>query len=226
MSRTYRDWLNSAFRNRTNLDQAIADKNLKNIIYFRGKYLYDLKQAYKLNPTLVVPATISGLGENKNIVDLINIELANHQIQIDKAIHENKRSASIKKNTFSKEVALKMRRLSSRADQINFATNTVVVNDLKKEQSRDGLSLAGTAVKAPFMATAKVASKVGPLAITIAFLPAKVFASLLSITIDIFNGKTAEPSSYNNTIVDQFSDCLKQGIKQISKATYENVGRM
>jgi hypothetical protein len=76
------------------------------------------------------------------------------------------------------------------------------------------------------MATAKVASKVGPLAITIFMLPATIFASLLRITYDAYNGKASDPDTYNNTIVNQFSKALKDGVKAISTATYDNIGRI
>ena len=51
MNRSYADWLNIAAGHKDNLDQAIADRNSKDVIYYRGKYLFALKQAYKLDNT-------------------------------------------------------------------------------------------------------------------------------------------------------------------------------
>ena len=227
MARNYNDWLNVAMNHKSRLDQAIADKNSKDILYFRGKYLYDLKQAHKLNPRGLVPPALTG-STSARIETVIGMELANHQAHIEKSIRENKQNTSIKSNSMSKELGLKIRRLSTRADQINFATNTAVRKNAQKELAKDSARLAGTTLlKAPVMATAKVGSKVGPLAITIFFLPAKVVNTLLAVTIDVYNGKVkSDMSEYNNTIVDQISNTLKDAIKTVSKHTYETVGRL
>ena len=227
MARNYNDWLNVAMKHKSRLDQAIADKNSKDIIYFRGKYLYDLKQAHKLNPRGIVPPALTG-STAARIETVIGTELSNHQVHIDKALRENKRTASIKSHSMSKELGLKIRRLSTRADQVNFATNTAVRNGARKELAKDSASLAAsTVLKAPVMVAAKVGSKVGPLAITIFFLPAKVVNTLLSVTIDVYNGKVKKDmSEYNNTVVDQLSNTLKDAVRQVSKHTYETVGRM
>ncbi len=227
MARNYNDWLNVAMNHKSRLDQAIADRNSKDILYFRGKYLYDLKQAYKLKPRGIVPASITG-STSSRIETVISMELANHQAHIDKSIRENKQNTSIKSHSMSKELGLKIRRLSTRADQVSFATNTAVKKNAQKELAKDSARLAGTTLlKAPVMATAKVGSKVGPLAVTIFFLPAKVVNTLLAVTIDVYRGKVKDDmSEYNNTIVDQISGTLKDAIKTVSKHTYETVGRI
>ena len=227
MARDYNYWMTSAASHKSRLDQAIADGNGKDILYYRGKYLYDLKQAHKLNPSGYVPASFYGLSSGVyDIADIINHELTNHRKHIDSSIQTNKRGASIKKMTIGRELGLKIRRLATRFSQISFASSPTAKKALKKEAAKDGASLAGSVIKAPFMAAAKVTSALGPLAITICFLPAKVFASLLTITIDAYNGRTSEPSDYNNTAVDQISGALKDGVRKLSKVTYETIGRI
>lgn len=225
MARTYNDYLRLALDNKRKLNQALSDKDQKNVIYYRGKLIFNLKQAHKLNPTCVVPASITG-SLPVNVDAYINQQLANHKNVIDKAIENNKKKTSIKKNSLAKEISLKLRRLSTKANQFKFATDPVRKSALKKDIAKDSLSLAGTAlIKAPIMTTAKVISNVGPLAITIMALPITVFSSLLSATIDISNGKVKEPSDYNNTGIHQLSNCLKDAVKKLSKQTYETVGR-
>jgi hypothetical protein len=226
MARTYADWMTRAANHKAELDQAIADRNIKDIIYYRGKYIYDLKNAHALNPTAVIPTAVSGRPPQR-IEDAIRDELVRHQTHIDGAIKQNKRDASIKKHSISTEIGLKMRRVSTRIKQINFAQTPAAKKAAQKELVKDSIGLAGTTlIKAPVMATAKVASKVGPLAITIFMLPATIFASLLRITYDAYNGKASDPDTYNNTIVNQFSKALKDGVKAISTATYDNIGRI
>lgn len=225
MARNYVDYLRLALDNKIKLDQALADKNGKDVLYYRGKMLFNLKQAHKLNPTCVVPASITG-STPVSIEAYINTELANHRNVIDKAIAANKKNSSIKKHCLSKEIALKIRRLSTKANQLNFATSAATRNAIKKEIVKDSLSLAGTTlIKAPVMTTAKVLSKFGPLAITIVALPVTVLSGLLSATIDVYNGKVSEPQSYNNTAVHQLSNSLKNAVKTLSTKTYESVGR-
>ena len=225
MAKNYTDYLRLALDNKRNLDQALADKNGKDVLYYRGKMLFNLKQAHKLNPTCIVPASITG-STPVNIESYINTQLANHRATIDRAIAANKKKTSIKKHCLSKEIALKIRRLSTRADQLNFATSAASKKAIKKEIVKDSLSLAGTTlIKAPVMTTAKVLSKVGPLAITIAALPITVLSSLLSATIDVYNGQVSEPETYNKTCIHQMSNTLKDAVKTLSTRTYESVGR-
>ena len=227
MAKDYNDWLNKAMRHRSRLDEAIRAKNAKDILYYRGKLIFDFKQAYKINPSGIVPTSVSGYFKNVTIEAAINNELERHQLHINSYIRENKQNASMKNRSLTKELGLKIRRLSTRSSQINFATNAAERNNMKKNAAKEGASLAGTIAKAPVMATAKVASKVGPLGITILFLPANVLATLLSVTIDISKGDvSSDMSKYNNTPVHVLSKDLKNAVRTLSNKTYEAVGRM
>ena len=226
MARTYIDWLNVAQSHKILLDDAIRDSNSKDILYRRGKYLYALKQAEKLNPTGLVPPAVTGAPRPLNVTDVIKTELNKHQSHIDSAIRQNKRDSSIKKMTLSKELSLKIKKVIASKDKLNRASTTAEKDAAKKELTKSSLGLAGAVAKAPVMATAKVASKVGPLAITIAFLPAKVLNVLFDVTLDVYNGTVSNSKTYNNTFVVQMSDCLKDAVKSLSKTTYEAVGRM
>lgn len=226
MSRNYNDWLYIAKDHKNKLDQAIAERNAKDVIYYRGKYLFALKQAHKLNPSGIVPQSVTNYGYDVALKDEIQVQLTNHKNQIDASLRGNKNNSSIRDNTLTKEIGLKIRRLSTRISQVNFATNANERKNSIKGAVKDSASMMGTVAKAPIMVAAKVTSAVGPLAITICALPLKVFASLLTITIDAFNGKASEPSDYMNTPIDKLSDTLKDGVKKLSKVTYESVGRI
>lgn len=221
MNRSYTDWLTVAANYKVNLDTALADKNEKDVIYYRGKYLFALKQAFKLNKSGQVPSSITGAGSDISIETVINAELQNHQRQIDTSLKNNKTNSDIKKNTFSTELGLKIRRLATRVSQINFATGAAT----KKDVAKDVLGVAGSTLKAPFMVTSKVLSEVGPLAVTIISLPFTLFASFFSLSFDLFDGKIKE-ESYNNTVVHKMSKSLKEGIKNLSDITYKAIGKM
>lgn len=227
MAKSYADLLNKARSHRLYLDAAIDEGNAKDILYYRGKYIADLKKNFKLNPSGVVPTSVSGYARNVSIEDAISNELRLHKNHIDASIRSNKSTATMKTHALSKEFGLKIRRLSTRYSQINFAKSEAEKNMIKKETVRDKASLAGTVAKAPFMVTAKVASKVGPLGITLLFLPANVLASLLSVTIDVSTGEvSSDMSKYNNTPINVISKDLKNAVKTLSNKTYEAVGRM
>ena len=163
------------------MEQAIASNDQKNIVYHSGKYLYALKQAYKLNDTGNVPMAVTGLTTDVAIDAAIRTQLCNHQTNIETAIRANKRSSNIANHTFSTELALKIRRLATRVTEANFATGTAT----KKDIFKDSMGLVGTGIKGAFMIPAKIASKVGPLAITVLTLPLTVVASGLDFVIDI-----------------------------------------
>ena len=228
MARNYNDWLNEATKHRKQLDQAIRDDNAKDIIYYRGKYLFALKKAYTLLPVGgMVPKSVTGYGYDTTLVDEIRTQLGNHARQIEKSIQDNKQNASIDGGTLNKELALKLRRLSTRADQINFTTSSDEHDQAVKDVTSASAGLVGTVVgKAPIMAAAKVVSAVGPLAITVVGLPFTVFSALLTFTVDAYNGKVTKPEEFNNAPVIQISNALKDGVKKLSKVTYETAGRI
>ena len=101
MAKGYTDYLDIARNHRMELDNAIANRNSKDILYHRGKYLIALRQAHKMNPTAVIPSSVTGLSSRASISDVIETELENHQDQIDRCIKDNKRNSSIKNNTIS-----------------------------------------------------------------------------------------------------------------------------
>lgn len=226
MRRDYDEWLDQARLQKKHLDNAIGERNAKDVIYYRGKYLFALKQAYKLDPDGVVPSAVTGYDYDVDLDQEIKVQLENHQNQINASIRNNKNHSSIQRHTLSSEFGLKIRRLATRVSQANFATNATEKKEAQKGIAKDAASLAGTVVKAPVMVAAKVTSAVGPLAVMIAALPFTVLASLLSVTIDVFNGKTSEPSDYMNTPVTKLSVALQDGVKKLSTTAYETVGRI
>lgn len=226
MNRTYGDWLDLAANHKQNLDSAVANKNPKEVLYYRGKYLFALRQAHKLNPAGILPGAVTGYNYAVNLTDEIKVQLDNHRRQIERSLSDNKKNSNIKSTTLLQELGLKINRLSTRFSQVNFATNANEKKTASLNALNDSLGLLGTIAKSPVMAAAKVTSAVGPLAITICALPIKAFASLMAVTIDLYNGKVSTESSYNNTVVDQLTKTLKDGIKQLSKTTYESIGRI
>lgn len=217
MARTYSEWMAIASQYRANLNQAITDKDQKGILLHRGRYIYALNQAYKLTPSPALQTAIKK-------------ELINHQAHIRRTINANKVNSDVKNRTISTELGLKIRRLSTRVKQINFATNSAERKAGQKELVKDSFSLASTAlVKTPIMAVAKVLSKVGPLVVHLAALPLALFNFGLSNTINIYNGsinnKPVTTTPYNKTAVYQLSDALANGIKSISGTIYKTTGR-
>lgn len=226
MRRDYDEWLDAARAQKEELDRAIADGNAKDVIYRRGKYLYALKQAYKIDPDGIVPSSVTKYGYDVDLDQEIKTQLENHQNQINASIRHNKHKSSIKNPTLFNELGLKIRRLASRVSQANFATNAVEKREAQQGIAKDAVSLAGTMVKAPVMVAAKVTSAVGPLVVMVAALPFTVLASLLTITVDAFNGRASEPSDYMNTPVTKLSVALQDGVKKLSSTAYEAVGRI
>ena len=221
MAHTYNDYLSTAASYKAKLDQAEIERDTKNIIYYSGKYLYYLKQAYRIDPTGLVPPSVIGLPTSRPIDAEIQLQLTNHQNRINFAIRQNKAEANINRPTFSTELKLKIRRLKTRISQLRHVRGSTRGKDVAK----DALSVAGTALKAPVMITSKVASKFGPLAITIVTLPVTVLASLLSITFDISENKSTN-KNYSDTAVHQMTDALKDGVRRISNKVYETTGRI
>jgi len=221
MSRSYRDWLDIASNHKIRLQFAIEEDNNKDIIYFRGKYIYDLKQAYKIDPNGIIPSSVNMRDSDCSIAEEISAELHNHQRLIETSISANKDKADVKNKTLSKEFGLKIRRLSTRASQVNFATGHAT----KKDVANDSLGLAKTVVKAPGMIAAKVISKIGPLAITILGLPITLLASGISFVVGVSNGSVSN-DTYNNTVVHQMSNSLKDGVRKISNSLYKGLGKL
>ena len=221
MAKTYNEWLSIADDHKARLDYALSHNNAKDILYYRGKYIYDLKQAYKLNNRGTIPAGICGKRTTTNLLSEIQYELRQHQVHIDNRLQENKQNSNINNHTLSSELGLKIRRLATRASQVDFATGSATKSDIAK----DALSLAGTTIKAPVMVSAKVVSKIGPLAITICALPVTLLASLLSFVVDVGRDKP-HYEGYNNTVVHQFSDTLKDAVRSLSTSMYNGLGRI
>lgn len=224
MARTYDNWLNSAKQNRENLEQAITNGISKDIIYYRGKYLYDLKQAYKLNNDGIASGDITGLDTDSYLDEVIHSVLNDHRVYIQHTIDENKIEPDMKNNNLLKELGLKLKRLAVRSDQKKFAFTDNELNKLNKSNAKETLSLAGSIVKAPFMLTAKVVSKVGPLAIGILALPFKLTSDIIHSTFTtVFN--IEDKNEYDHKIINGISSLLSSAITKISELSYNALAR-
>ena len=224
MAKTYNDWLTMATHYGNRLDQAIAANDNKNILYCRGKYLYALKQAHKLNPSGILPPSVTGRSSNIALTAEINQVVRNHQAFIDQQLRANKDQRVTPKPSISKEIGLKLRRLSTRVKEVNMATGTAT----KKDVVKDALSLTGSVLKVPVLVTTKVASTVGPLAVTLFTLPATLLASALSVGVDVYNGdvKKVDTDKYSNTIIHNMSNGLKKAVKNVSNNIHNTVARL
>ena len=241
MARTYNDYLNLAATHKRELDnleqtrrdlqQRIANNQSvdpnqlesvnRDIILCRGRYISNLRRAYALNPTASIPPAVTGQATNVRLYLEIQNQLIEHQNQIDIRLRRNKAQSNINRPTLTKELNLKIERLKSRIHQRQQARNSVRGSDIEK----DSLGIVGTAVKAPIMIATKIISKLGPLAITIVALPATLLASLLAVTFDI-SEKRPTNKDYNNTVVHQMSNALKDGVVKISNSIYQATGRI
>lgn len=222
MVKTYGDYINDAFHMKKNLDLSIANKDTTNIVYYRGKYISALKQAYRLNPNVVLPSLISNL----SIEEEIKVQLDNHQNTIDTAIKENKVNSDVKKNTLSKEIGLRIRGLSTAISKLKMATTEEEKKAARKDVTKASLKLGGTALKTPVMAAAKLLTILGPLMILIIGLPATLLASGLSFFGSLSNGKEPEFDKYTNTPIHQMSSGLQNAVKSVSAGIYNVVGRL
>lgn len=215
MAKTYLDYLRDAAGYKRSLNNALSTSNSKDIIYYRGKYLYALKSAHKLNPTASLP------GSGKLLADEIRDELVNHQIHLNAAINQNKKATGNTKPSIPKEVGLKMRRLSTSISQANFATGGL---SYKKNIIKNSASLAGSVlIKAPIVTSAKVISKVGPLAVTIILLPALLLERGI-LEISAIDGTVGvnEKNKNDYTAINSLGNELKKGIKQIANTIEKN----
>jgi hypothetical protein len=129
--------------------------------------------------------------------------------------------------TTLKENSLKIERLKTRVEQYKRSTDPAKKAAKKREIVKDSFGLAATAlIKSPIMLTSKVLSAVGPLFIGVMLLPADLVNRMLACFADNYNGVSRHSADYSDTFVSQISKSLREGIKTISQATYQNVGRM
>ena len=222
MAKLYIDYMNNAFHFKKNLDLSIANNDTTNIVYYRGKYINALKQAYKLNPNGVLPASISNL----SIEEEIKIQLDQHQQSINVAIKENKVTANVKKRTLGKEVGLKVRGLSTAISKLKVASTSQEKQQAKKEVRKSSLKLGGSALKAPVMIASKILTKLGPLAIIITALPLTILASGISFFWNLSNGDEPKFNEYTNTPIHQMSAGLQSAVKSVSAGIYNTIGRL
>lgn len=226
MAKTYDNWMDVAREQRRNLDAAISINNSNKIIYYRGKYLYALKQAYKLNPTGIVPQNVSNSHAPSHLVDEIRNTFSAHSAFIDSELVRNKANSDILNNTLYQELGLKLKRLSTRASEVSFASNDAEKRNANQNVGRSFLGLLGTMVKAPFMITSKVASKVGPLAVKIVFLPAKLLSTLFTTSLHTVFEINDQKGPYDHKVIDTVSNGLGSAVKKVFEASYKGLGRL
>lgn len=225
MKKTYDDWMNIARIHREALDNALTTNRAQDILYYRGKYLYDLKQANNLNPSGIVKSEVSGTSVSVPVTTLIQSVYSEHSNFINKELATNKKNSSHEDATLSKEFGLKLRRLSNHVSQANFATGATQKRDNVKEIAKDSLGLAGTVLKTPFMLSARVMSLVGPLTVNILFLPLKFVSSIVSITAaSVFEMR--QKDEYDHKILDSMSDGLGKAITYVSNKAYDKLGSL
>lgn len=221
MAKNFNDWLNIATQHRINLEQALRDGDGKNVLYYRGKYIYSLKQAHRLNSSANLDSSVTGHSITVTLQEEIQAELRDHQSQIDALLKANKKHSNVENHTLSQELGLKIRRLATRASQVNFATGTAT----KKDVVADSLGLAGTTlVKAPIMASAKVLSGIGPLVVKVFTLPFTILADAV-VGVEIYNGNLKD-NAYHNTWVHKFSNGLEDAVGKTFGAVYKGVGKI
>lgn len=224
MTGAYDNWLNNAKQNREKLEQAIADKTSKDIIYYRGKYLYALKQAYKIDNSGIATGDITGMASDRYLDEVIHSVLNDHRTYIQQSIDENKIDPNMKDNNLLKELGLKLKRLAVRSDQKKFALTVPERNGIRRKSAKETLSLAGSIVKAPFMITAKVISKVGPLAVGLFALPFKLAADIMNSTLKTVLDVEIE-NEYDHKIINGISSLLSSAITKISELSYNALAR-
>ena len=222
MAVDYNELMEIAEDHKIRLEEAIRDENQRDIIYYRGKYLYDLKKAYKLDPNGLVPVSVTGEKVSTLISDVIKNELQLHQMQIDDEIDRVKDNSSIEKSPIPKETALKFRKISTRASQVNFQTGQA----RKRDIAGDAASIFGTTlVKTPCLITSRAISKLGPLAVMIAALPFTAFASMMAFAIDVTSEKPKK-SGYTNTPIHEMSKTLQKAVKEVGNNIYNTIAKM
>lgn len=225
MKKTYSDWMDAAKAYRESLDTALAENASKDILYYRGKYLFALRQAHKLNNAGLVPARISGRRTIAPISVLVNNVFQEHEAFINNELKENRESSTHERPTLSQEFGLKMRRLAAHASQANFVTGKAEKRQAAKNIGKDTLGLVGTALKTPFMLSARVMSAVGPLAVSILFAPLKLLSSFINVTAaTVF--ETSYDSNFDHKVLNKMSDGLSKAVKYVSDKTYDKLGSL
>ncbi len=220
MAKSMAEWMDYASTYKGYLDDAIADRDSKNVIYYRGKYLYALKQIHKLNPNELIPPYISGRSSPVGVGKEIEDQLKKHSQRIDNEIKNNKKDKN-RSPSISREFGLKIRRLATKFSQVSFSNGTVKPRHVVGA----GLSIVGTAAKAPLMVTTKVASKVGPLAVSVFMLPFEVIASAV-VAVEPLEGQIYSKSEYDNTFVHKMSKSMSEGVGKICDKAYNKVSRL
>lgn len=229
MAMSYDDWMDNAKEQKRYLDAALSINNSQKIIYHRGKYLYALKRAYKLNNHGIVPAEVSFNNAATYLVDELKSTFAAHNSFIESEISKNKANSSIENRTLSQELGLKIKRLSTRASEVSFASTNGEKEKLVKSAGKSSLSLLGTVAKAPLMVATNVASKVGPLAVTIVFLPFKLLSTLFRSSLNtVFEIKEDKKNKgpYDHKVIDTISDGLGKAVKKAFEASYKGLGKL
>lgn len=226
MDRTYNDWMDIAREKRRYLDAAISINNSNKIIYYRGKYLYALRQAYKLNPTGIVPQNISTSHAPTYLIDEIRNTLHNHSAFIDDELVKNKVNSSVENKTLSTELGLKLKRLSTRAFQVSFASNNTEKANAQKSLNLAALGLLGTTAKAPLMVAANVGSKVGTLTVKIFFLPAKLLSTVFTTSLHTVFEIKEEKGPNDHKVIDAVSDKLGALLTELFKVSYKGLGKL
>lgn len=221
MSTTVKECIAYAEAHRERLSAALEQKNGKDILYYRGKYLYYLKQLHKMQPDAYLDKNVTGRSSSVSLKEEISFNLEKHQSFIQKLLKKHKSKEATSLSHIPTEIGLKFRRLSTRASQVDFSSGTAK----KINVVTDSLGLTKSIVKAPVMASAKILSKIGPLAVTVFAFPFTLIASAVSLTLDATD-KDKKPGTYDNTVVHQMSDTLKEGVKSICETMYKNLGKL
>lgn len=225
MSTEYDSWMDLAKEHREKLDDALADNDEKNILYYRGKYLFALRQAYKVNKVGLVDPSVSGLSTATSVDTVVRNVYKDHAEFINKRIIENKVHASIKEPTLAREFGLKMRRLACHVSQACFPHRAATKKQLGKEIAKDVGSLVGSVAKTPFMLTARVISTVGPLAIGIASFPFRLLSGFFTSTASSIFGIGDASNAFDNKVIKTVTTGLGNAIKFVGDKTYGWVGR-
>ena len=218
LNKSYEDLLEEARGHRKKLDTSTTTREK---IVNRGRYLRTLRKACRLSPDGVLEPYVTGKDEEISIKDEIRDQAAKHIEIIETAIPENKKDPKMENNTLLNECGLKIRRLATNFTQVNFAGEAVTPRNI----ARSSAGLAGTAVKAPFMVTSRVASAIGPLAVKVLTLPFAMFELGLNYVYDISTGKIKD-HPYKDCYVGKISISLGKGIKDLSNIIYKNVGKL
>lgn len=218
MAINFLDCQSNALFHRDQLNLALEEENEKNILYNRGKYIYFLKQLHKIDPYARIA---TGDGSTIPVEQEISAQLQTHQEFIKSAIRQNKNTDNVTISSISKEIGLKIRRLSTRASQVDFSSGRA----RRVKVVTDALGLAKSIAKLPIMISSKVLSKIGPLAVTVLSFPFALIASTVEFGLDVTDEKK-KLGTYDDTVVHQMSDALKVAVKTAFEATYKTIGRL